>query len=127
MFSFPVTVPIRGVEEVVTIKVHVQIDQIAVVKALLDNDTKSGVHSAPSSLIPHAEIIFEDGRKLPVVEDQATILVYLDAYRELEDFYTGRAATVDVAPREGNVIPLFQGGPCTPTNPSAMSEGSTPA
>lgn len=121
MFSFSVTVPVHAPDEIYTIYVTVGVDKVAVVKPLLDNSTDLGVYGA-EHFLPASEIVLVDGRKIPVVESPAAINRYLDAYRVLEGFYTGRAAAVEEpARREGNVVPLFQGGPC------ATSEGSTPA
>lgn len=121
MFSFPVTVPVHTPDEIYPIYVSVDVDKVAVVKPLLDKSTQTDVDSA-EQLLPASEIVLVDGRKLLVVESPAAINRYLDAYRVLEGFYTGRAAAVEEpVRREGNVVPLFQGGPC------ATSEGSTPA
>ena len=122
MFSFPVTIPIRTDESIFPMDVHVQIDDIAVVKPLLDNSTPFGVgYAFNDPLLPNSEIIFIDGRRLLVLETPATLIAYLDAYRSLDSFFTtGRAAAVEEA-REGVVVPLFKGGQCD------TSEESTPA
>lgn len=120
MFSFPVTVPVRMEDEVYPLDLHVAIDDVAVVKPILDKEERFGVKDPPHlSLIPSTEIVLVDGRKLPVLETPATVNRYLDAYRSLEDFYTGRAAATEDT-TGGVVIPLFQGGSCN------TSRGSTP-
>ena len=119
MFSFPVTVPIRRSDSIEALTVSIDIDKIAVVKSLLDKVEESGVESDFCSLLPATEILLDDGRKLPVVEPVEEILRYLDAYRELDLFFTGGPPVLET--REGNVIPLFKDSPC------ASSVGSTPA
>lgn len=121
MFYFPVTVPIRRDDSIIPIIVNVSIDKIVLVKSLLDNAPPFGVESSSVDLIPLTELVFEDGRKMPVLEPPHIINCYLDAYRSLEDFYTeGRAAVVEESMGD-NVIPLFKVAPCV------TSEGSTPA
>jgi hypothetical protein len=131
MFSFPVTVPFREPHGVFPVDVTVAIDGIIKITPL-DNDQSFGVESDTLySCLPSAEILFEDGRKLPVLETAATINRYLDLYRQLEDFYTAPATPAmshlikrePVEPRQGGeVIPLFGRTP-----PCASSEASTPA
>lgn len=128
MFSFPVTIPCRNDESVFSVFVNVAIDQIAFVKPLLDSEPPFGVESASADLIPLCEIVYVDGRRLPVLEPASVIHCYLDAYTAIEDFYTeehGSAAAQRVEEvadgREGNVVPLFGTKP-----PCATSEGSTP-
>lgn len=125
MFSIPVTVPVRLDDSVWHMDTTVEIDKIVVVKPLLDKDHSFGVESLELySSTPSTEIVFEDGRKLPVLETAATINRYLDAYRELEGFYTSRqAAPVENPKKEGVVIPLFPKA----ASPCDSSEGSTPA
>lgn len=121
MYSFPVTVPVRTNESIYPMDVHVDIDKIALVKPLLDNNHSFGVESDPLySLIPNTEIIFEDGRRLPVLETVATITAFLDAYRTLDHFFT-TPADQPVEDLKGVVIPLFKDRSC------ASSEASTPA
>lgn len=79
MFSFPVTISCRGAESVFPVCVSVAIDEIAFVKPLLDKAPSFGVESSSNELIPQSEIVFVDGRKLPVLEANHTILCYLDA------------------------------------------------
>lgn len=123
MFSFPVTVPVRLDDEIWPMDVTVAIDDVAVVRPLLDNDHSFGVESLELySLTPSAEIILCDGRMLPTLETVATINRYLDAYRVLEGFYTGRLAAPEETPKEDNVVPLFKAA-----KPCVTSEGSTPA
>jgi hypothetical protein len=119
VFSFPVTVPVRRPDSIEALSVWIDIDKIAVVKSLLDKVEESGVESDFYSLLPATEILLDDGRKLPVVEPVEEILRYLDAYRELDLFFTGGPPMLET--REGNVIPLFKVGPC------ASLAGSTPA
>lgn len=127
MFSFPVTIPCRNDESVFPVIVSVAIDEIAVVKPLLDNAPPFGVESTTSDLIPLTEIIFVDGRRLPVMEPPHIINHYLDAYTMLEDFYTiGHELGVEEVEeepvkREDNVIPLFGH-----RNSCATLEGSIP-
>lgn len=121
MFSFPVTVPVRRDDSIFPVIVSVAIDNIVLVKPLLDITLPFGVESASVDLIPLTELVFEDGRKMPVLEPPHIINCYLDAYRSLEDFYTdGRAAVVEEDLGD-NVVPLFKAAPCD------TSEGSTPA
>jgi hypothetical protein len=124
-------------DQIWTMGVTVNIDDIAVVKPL-DNGYSFGVESDPLySLLPSAEIVYTDGRKLPVLETAATVNRYLDAYRELEGFYTAPAPPAMNSsnrashrfPNEsaspaagGNVIPLFS----SKAAPCATSEASTP-
>lgn len=132
MFSFPVTVPFRDPEGIFPVDLSVSIDMVLKVTPL-DKDQSFGVESATLySYLPSAEILFEDGRKLPVLETAATINRYLDLARQLEDFYTApatpamkdlikRAPPVDTPRQGGEVIPLFgRQSPC------ASSEASTP-
>lgn len=127
MFSFPVTIPCRTNESIFPVVVSVQIDEIAVVKPLLDNEPPFGVESAPVDLIPLTEIVFVDGRRLPVIEPMHIITNYLDAYTALEDFYTSdfevtmEEVIEPAVEREGNVIPLFGS-----RKPCVTLEGSTP-
>lgn len=122
MFSFPVTVPVRTPESIYPMDVHVDIDKIALVKPLLDNNHSSGVESDPLySLIPNSEIIFEDGRRLPVLETVATITAYLDAYRTLDHFFNEPPIERQDETKRGEVIPLFKDRSCV------SSEASTPA
>lgn len=121
MFSFPVTVPVRTNESVYPMDVMVAIDEIAFVKPLLDNTPSNGVESLTSTdLYPSSEIGFVDGRKLPVLETPATIHQYLDAYKSLDEFYTGRQEPAEKVEERGVVVPLFKASTC------ATSAGSTP-
>lgn len=120
MFYFPVTVPIRRNDSIVPIIVNVSIDKIVLVKPLLDNRPPFGVESSSIDVIPQTELVFGDGRKMPVVEPPHLINCYLDAYRSIEDFYTADRAVAEEAYGE-NVVPLFRTAPCD------TSEGSTPA
>jgi hypothetical protein len=120
MFSFPVTIPVRKNESIFPVFVSVAIDDIVIVKPLLDNAHPFGVESTSVDLIPLTELVFADGRKMPVLEPPHIINCYLDAYRSLEDFYTeGRAAVVEESLGD-NVVPLFKAAPCV------TLEGSTP-
>lgn len=126
MFSFPVSVPCRTDESIFPLVVNVAIDDIAFVKPLLDNEPPFGVESASVDLIPQAEIVFVDGRRLPVLEQAHIIFCYLDAYTALEDFYTedrsvaAMRAVEEAMEGRDNVIPLFKDSSC------ATSEASTP-
>ena len=121
MFSFPVTVPVRTNESVYPMDVMVAIDEIAFVKPLLDNTPSNGVESLTSTdLYPLSEIGFVDGRKLPVWETPATIHQYLDAYKSLDEFYTGRPPPAEKVEERGVVVPLFKASTCD------TSAGSTP-
>lgn len=121
MFSFPVTIVARTDESIFPLDVMVDIDKIAFVKPILDNTDSFGVQ-CDRSLLPSAEIHFEDGRVLPVLETAAILFTYLDAYLALDDFYTGpRADPEEAQPVErGVIVPLFKDGSC------ATSVGSTP-
>lgn len=125
MFSFPVTLVVRTNESIYPLDVTIDIDKIAVVKPLLDNGGSFGVEcDLEAHLVPSSEIILEDGRKLPVLETVATIFQYLDAYRELEGFFTAPPAVTrpEVVERSGVVVPLF--GTKLPCD---TSPGSIPA
>ena len=120
MFSFPVTVPVRTNESIFPLDVMVAIDEIALVKPLLDKYPENGVESGLSSeLYPASEIVFVDGRKMPVMETPATIHQYLDAYKSLDHFYTGRGDHAEQEER-GVVVPLFKASSCV------TSAGSIP-
>ena len=127
MFSFPVTVPVRKNESIFPIIVSVNCDDVLVVKPLLDKEPPFGVESASSDMIPLTEILFQDGRKLPVLENHEIICGYLDAYLALEEFYTDpmfvceEEVVEDKADRGDNVVPLFGS-----RKPCDTSEGSTP-
>jgi hypothetical protein len=125
MFSFPVTVPIRYDDSVTSISVMVDLDKIALVKPLLDKQHISSVGCTTLyELVPHCILLLEDGRQLPVIETADTIQVYLDAYLQLDHFFTAPAKPANEASSQtrGEVIPLF---------PKALrcdsSEGSIPA
>lgn len=122
MFAIPITIPFHDGESVSTLPATVEIDKIVVVKSLLDKSICSDVESKlNSSLLPMTELQLEDGRKLPVLETAAAINRYLDAHRQLEDFYTSSPTAAEV-PKGGVVLQLFQGG-----KSCASSEVSTPA
>lgn len=117
MFSFPVTVPVRYDDGVYPVDLTVNIDDVALIKGL-DKSCGFGIECASSeTLLPNSEIVFVDGRKLPVLETAATLNRYLDAYRILEGFYTQPNGPTE----QGNIIPLFGKSSCD------TSEGSTPA
>lgn len=123
MFSFPVTVVVRTDESIYPLKVTIDIDKIAVVKPLLDNGPSFGVESeSEANLIPASEIILEDGRKLPVLEPVATLFHYLDAYRQLENFYTFRPRLLEpeAVERSGVVVPLFGTKTTCDTSPGSI-------
>jgi hypothetical protein len=127
MFSFPVTIPCRTDESVFPVFVSVNVDDILLVKPLLDNEPPFGVESASSDLIPLCELVFQDGRRLPILETPHTIHCYLDAYLDIEDYYTEEHGVAvnervehEVEGRD-NVVPLFGS-----KSPCATSEGSTP-
>lgn len=126
MFCFPVTIPCRNNESVFSIHVSVNVDDILLVKPLLDNEPPFGVESASTDFTPLTELVFQDGRRLPVLESPHIIHAYLDAYLAIEDFYTANDFNIietggeQVGPRD-NVIPLF--GSRTPCD---TSEGSIP-
>ena len=122
MFSFPVTIAVRHDEWIETLEASVDIDKIAVVKSLLDKGVDYVVESADFDPVPRTEIIFEDGRSLPVLEHPANITRYLDAYRSLDEFFTkAGAAAVGDSGSGDNVVPLFKAPPSCDT-----SEASTP-
>jgi hypothetical protein len=121
MFSFPVTVPIRTDESVYPMDVMIAIDEIALVKPLLDKYPENDVESDLSSeFFPASEIVFVDGRKMPVMETPATIHQYLEAYKTLDHFYTNRTPPAEKVEERGVVVPLFKASSC------ATSEGSIP-
>jgi hypothetical protein len=124
MFSFPVTVPIRTDESVTTIAVMIDLDKIVLVKPVLDKQVSNSVGCTTLyELVPHSILYLEDGRQLPVVETADMIQVYLDAYLQLDHFFTAPAKPANEASSQtrGEVIPLF---------PKALrcvsSEGSIP-
>jgi hypothetical protein len=127
MFCFPVTVPVRRDESIFSIVVSVNCDDVLLVKPLLDNEPPFGVESASSDMIPLTEIMFQDGRRLPVLEHHRTVTAYLDAYLELEAFYTDPMFVCEdevleyPVPSGDNVVPLFG-----PKKSCDTSEGSTP-
>jgi hypothetical protein len=127
MFSFPVTVPVRKNESIFPVIVSVNCDDVLVVNPLLDKQPPFGVESASSDMIPLTEILFQDGRKLPVLERPEIIHDYLDAYLALEEFYTDSKFVCEEEVVEyvddlgDNVIPLFG-----TRKPCDTSEGSTP-
>lgn len=128
MFHIPVTVPYLTSEGVFPVDVSIPIDDLVLVTPL-DNDHSSGVESDTLySCLPSSELLFDDGRRLPVMETAATINRYLDMYRFVEGFYTAPATPAQEpyvmqgtkASGRGVVIPLFGRSPC------ATSEASTP-
>lgn len=122
MFSFPVTAIIRHDDRIESLKVSVAIDEVAVVKRLLDSTDTSDVQYA-TLLIPLTEIVFVDGRRLPVLEAPADVLKYLDAYRQLEGFYTTpRPVDVEEVVQQGTVIPLFKTGHTCVTSEASIPD-----
>lgn len=116
MFAFPVTILFNRTDGIYPLDVTVNIDDVALIKPL-DKSSELGIECEHSdTLLPNSEIVFVDGRVLPVLETAATLCTYLDAYRSLEEFYTRPPAPVT----QGNIIPLFAKKPCN------TSEGSTP-
>jgi hypothetical protein len=131
MFSIPITVPFRDNTGVYGIDVSIDIDKVASVNPL---DRRVDVDVELDLLYdyrPMAELLLHDGRKLPVCEPPAIIDRYLQAYRQIEDFYTNqpfrhlRLVPRPVGPEPGEsgvIVSLFPKAP-----PScASSEGSTP-
>lgn len=130
MFSIPVTVPVRFDDAVHGMDVTIDIDKIVVVNPI---DIEGNFDVECNELYdfrPLSELVLIDGRKLPVCEPPAIIHRYLDAYRQIEDFYTQPIQPIE--PRRspasqpgdrGNVISLFFGS----QPPCDISEGSTPA
>jgi hypothetical protein len=128
MFSIPITVPFRDKEGVYGIDVSVDIDKIVSVNPL-DIEPNSDVElNQLYDYRPMSELLLNDGRKLPVCEPPAIIQRYLDAYQQIENFYThglpppGALIPIDLSESRGVVIPLFPKG-----RSCASSEGSTPA
>lgn len=119
MFAIPITIPILTSESVRFLASSVQIDDIVAVKSLLDSYTNIGVESGYHLMLPQAELLLEDGRKLPISEPVEFIHQYMETYRAIESFYTTKPVVNEK--REGNVIPLFQGSSCD------TSEESIPA
>ena len=115
MFSFPVTVLVRKDDQIDVIEVTVSIDNVAVIKPL-DKTCGIGIE-CDYSLLPNSEIVFVDGRVLPVLDRPEQLIRYLDAYRSLEEFYTQPIGET----KQGSIIPLFGNSSCN------TSEGSTPA
>lgn len=119
MFSFPVVAVIRTDHNIQHLTVNVAIDEICSVTNLLDKSHDFDVESFPlHQLCPQSEILFNDGRKLPVANPYNDILQYLDGYRVLEGFYT-KPPTAPVE-TDGVVVSLFRNKTC------AIMEGSTP-
>lgn len=116
MFGFPVTIPVRTDDGIFPLDVVVNLDDVAVIKTLDNEDELGVVSQSPDPLLPNSEIVLVDGRVIPVCETAATLNVYLDAYRTLDEFFTRPSGLTE----RGNVIPLFKKKPC------ATSEGSTP-
>lgn len=129
MFNVPITIIVRFDDRVDRLVSSVNIDDIAVVNPL-DNEVDFDVEcNELYDFTPRSELVLIDGRKLPVREHPAEIIRYLDAYRQLEDFFTApvmgiRNQHLTVVKPEGSgvVVPLFGSHP-----PCALSEGSTPA
>jgi len=127
MFSIPITVPYRDNDGVYGIDVSIDIDKIQSVNAL-DIMPNSDVElNELYDYRPMSELLLTDGRKLPVCEPPSIIQRYLDAYQQIENFYTygslppGALIPVDLSEdSRGVVIPLFKARPCV------SSEGSTP-
>lgn len=127
MFAIPITVPFRDDYGVYGFDVSIDIDKIAAVNPL-DRETNSDVElDQLYDYKPMAELLLTDGRKLPVCEPPAIIQRYLDAYRQIEEFYTKpphlRLVLSPAGPEPGEsgvIIPLFKAPAC------ASSEGSTP-
>jgi hypothetical protein len=91
MYSFPITIPFRGDEGVYPLDVSVFVDDIVRVTPI-DIDHSIGVESNTLySCLPSCELLLADGRKLPILETAATIHRYLEAYRQIETFYTAPA------------------------------------
>jgi hypothetical protein len=127
MFSIPITVPFRDDVGVYGIDVSIDIDKIVTVTPL-DREVDVGVKlDQLYDYRPMSELLLIDGRKLPVCEPPAIIHRYLDAYRQIEDFYTRPphlriVADPDKAGADRSVVvPLFPKAPAC-----ASSEGSTP-
>ena len=130
MFNIPVHILIRHPERITRLPASVPIDKLVTVKSLLD---KLPHHEVDSSellpFVPGAILLFEDGRRLVVAEPAEEIILYLDAYRDIEAMLSPAKTTIaedDAAKeqaydRKGVVIPLFPRTSCD------TSEASTPA
>lgn len=127
MFSIPITVPYRDNDGVYGIDVSIDIDKIYSVNALdimPDSDVEL---NQLYDFRPMAELLLHDGRKLPVCEPPSIIQRYLDAFQQIENFYTygslppGALIPVDLSESGGVVIPLFKARPSC-----VSSEASTP-
>ena len=109
MFTFPVTIPYRDEAGVYPFDVNVNIDDVLKVVSLSTINDYPVESDDLYSCVPATEIVFTDGRKLPVLETAAIINRYLDAYRQIEDFYTTVPSrrTVTEKSQEGVVVSLF--------------------
>lgn len=130
MFSIPITVPYRDDTGVYGIDVSIDIDKVASVNPLDRTVDVDVVLDQLYDYRPMAELVLHDGRKLPVCEPPAIIDRYLDAYRQIEQFYTNlpfrhlRLVQEPNGPEPGEsgvILSLFPKAP-----PCVSSEGSTP-
>lgn len=128
MFSVPITIPLRLPDRVDRLVSSVEIDNIVKVVCLLDKRVDFDVEcNELYGYTPLTELLLIDGRKLPVCEPADAIIAYLDAYRQIEDFYN-TPIPIDIGFDPGSpegdrgvVIPLFPD-----RRPCVSSEGSTP-
>lgn len=90
MFSVPITIIFQHPEGPILLSSGVDIDRIVKVEEIsLDKAPQNDIdfyHSCPH--VPHTLLHLNDGRKLPVREYPSEIIVYLDAYRKLDEFFT---------------------------------------
>lgn len=130
MFNIPVHILSRTSERITRLPASVPIDKLVLVKSLLDKVPHVEVDSSDLlPFVPSTLLTFEDGRKLVVAEPAEEINAYLDAYRDMETFFTEATLglTASDAKSEKNfegkgvVIQLFPRKPCD------TSEASTPA
>jgi hypothetical protein len=126
VFSIPITVCYRDDHGVYGIDVSIDIDKVHSVRPL-DRTVNSDVECDQLyDYRPMSELVLHDGRKLPVCEPPAIIDRYLEAYRQIEDFYTGirfkHLRVVKPSEESGVLLHLFPKA----SPPCASSEGSTP-
>ncbi|MEQ6332981.1 hypothetical protein [Sphingobium sp. MK2] len=121
MFSIPITLIYKGDEGVIDLPSSVNMDDIALVrKIVLDKVNQKSVESYYHlDMVPHTEIVLNDGRVIPIVERYDAIRMYLDTYRQIDaDFSTMNVPSI-ASPSEP-ILRLIHGDKC------ATSQVSTP-
>lgn len=124
MFNLPVTIFLQTPTGTIPLSAGVDIDNIVKVEKIkLDNVGANDVDSYDiDERVPHTVLHLLDGRLLPIRERDYEIIQYLDAYRQLEGFFT--STPIDERPP----VAVIRGGlRLVSSDTCDISEASTPA